>query len=414
MANKWNFSASEQYAKNFAKLICDEFFSDDDAIGGTQILNLTEIRQINLLIIKNLYAKWELETDRIRSPYFDFTHPEVVDIFNDFKNILSRHIAIKREQFEPLLTKAVEETLLLLHIPEDYYCELLRDLPNFQLTQDWIKSVSKYLPVNHWILEKLSEKLGEQKYVFANEAIDWTREICKSGEFDDTQKNIAAMNSILALPINLIEIEQPVQAAIPFEEAKPKKITSFFDEEVAEISRMINKNHEPKQFVPEPVVVESPPVAVIEEKPKEIFVEPIKYSEPVVETPVAPTPVTQIIEQKKVIEEVRLNEKFNQDQKTLNDGQTSGRNNTLLDYHQKSKIENIRAAISLNQRFLFINNLFSGNVEAFSHALDELEACSSFSDARDVMLKKYVPRYLWDVTSAEAEEFIDIVKRRFS
>jgi hypothetical protein len=86
----------------------------------------------------------------------------------------------------------------------------------------------------------------------------------------------------------------------------------------------------------------------------------------------------------------------------------------VLDYHQNSRIEGITGAISLNQRFLFTNNLFGGNIQAFSHALEELELCKDFSEAKELILKKYVPRYMWDITGAEAEEFIDIVKRRFN
>ncbi|MCU0326921.1 MAG: hypothetical protein MUF45_17050 [Spirosomaceae bacterium] len=54
------------------------------------------------------------------------------------------------------------------------------------------------------------------------------------------------------------------------------------------------------------------------------------------------------------------------------------------------------------------------NIQAFNHALEELELCKDFGEAKELLLKKYVPKYLWDITSAEAEEFIDIIKRRFN
>ena len=78
------------------------------------------------------------------------------------------------------------------------------------------------------------------------------------------------------------------------------------------------------------------------------------------------------------------------------------------------KIEDINHAISLNQRFLFINNLFNGNGEAFRAAIQELGVCQNFPEAKEILLKKYVPKYFWDITSAEAEEFFDIVRRRFN
>ena len=232
-------------------------------------------------------------------------------------------------------------------------------------------------------------------------------------------------DKVLSLPDNLEEKEELVFPPVQPEEAKPKKVLSFFDQEVVDLSKTIqNKIETQKIEAPKPVepLVAEPifvsPVVNVEQKIEEIksmMQEAVKIEEPrvLVEEKVVPEP-TLGVESKKVVEETRLNEKLNQDQKTLNDHSQANGRNTLLDYHQKSRIESIRGAISLNQRFLFINNLFHGNVEAFSHALEELETCSSFAEAREVMLKKFVPRYLWDVTSAEAEEFIDIVKRRFS
>jgi hypothetical protein len=94
--------------------------------------------------------------------------------------------------------------------------------------------------------------------------------------------------------------------------------------------------------------------------------------------------------------------------------QLGNANSSLSDFHQKRKIDTIKGNISLNQKFLFINNLFGSDAEVFDNAVKELEACNSFSEAKDQMLKNYLPKYKWDLNSPEAEEFFDLLKRRFN
>lgn len=83
---------------------------------------------------------------------------------------------------------------------------------------------------------------------------------------------------------------------------------------------------------------------------------------------------------------------------------------SLGDLYQKKKIENIRGNISLNQKFLFINNLFGGDSQIFNQAIDELEVCGSFQEAKDQMLKKYMPQFKWNLNNPETEEFLDLLK----
>jgi hypothetical protein len=86
----------------------------------------------------------------------------------------------------------------------------------------------------------------------------------------------------------------------------------------------------------------------------------------------------------------------------------------MTDYHRLSKVDSIRKSISLNQRYLFTKHLFGGNVDAYNKSIDELDQLYSFEDARNLVTREYVPRYLWNVKGAEVEEFFEILRRRFS
>ncbi len=414
MSNKLNLSAVERYSKAYASKICDEFFADNSNIIGKQILSLTNIQQVNMLTIKALFDKWQADTQRLRSPYFDFGTAEVQQALKNFMNTVSQHISVKREHFEPLLVDSVGEALVLILEPQTFYKELMRDLPNFRFSQENLVPLTKYILINKEILPKLAEKLNGQEFVFANQAMTWLEEMPLNAENPD--KYLAQFAEKVAIPEELV----PSKVA-PVENQASK---SFFDFEVTNVVPQPIETPQPKiEPIAEPViervvqrvepVVEAPVIEKVVEvaapsvqRQEAIFDQKVesvtaKVSEPVVEkvTPKEP-------------EDVRLNEKLASEQKSVNDQAQSSK--SVLDYHQNSRIEGITSVISLNQRFLFTNNLFGGNIQAFSHALEELELCKDFSEAKELILKKYVPRYMWDITGAEAEEFIDIVKRRFN
>lgn len=422
MSNKLNLSAVERYSKAYAARVCDEFFAQNNTITGKQILSLCNVQQANLLTIRALFEKWQGDTQRLRSPYFDFTAPEVQQALKNFMNIVSQFISVKREQFEPLLVDSVGETLVLILEPQTFYKELMRDLPNFRFTQENAAPLAKYIQINKQVLPGLVEKLNGKEFVFANQAMAWIDEMPITAE--NPEKYLSLFAQKVAIPDELL----PTKAVSVSEVISNPSSASFFD---LELSKPVV---EEKSYTPPPVVT-PPPVYIPEPKVQEYnaYMEPPKYVEPPKPEPVKEVVIERpvpVFEQKlssvtskvnestydkspsKELEEMRLNERLASEQKSLND-QTKA-NRTILDHHQNNRIEGINSAISLNQRFLFTNNLFGGNIQAFSNALDEIELCKDFSEAKELILKKYVPRYLWDITGAEAEEFIEIVKRRFN
>lgn len=417
MSNKLNLSAVERYSKAYAARVCDEFFAQNNTISGKQILSLCNVQQVNLLTIRALFEKWQGDAQRLRSPYFDFTASEVQQALKTFMNTVSQFISVKREHFEPLLVDSVGETLVLILEPQTFYKELMRDLPNFRFTQENVTPLAKYIQINKQVLPGLVEKLNGKEFVFANQAMTWIEEMPINAE--NPEKYLSLFSQKVAIPDELVSAK-PVP--IPETVNNTSSSASFFDLELSK--PMV----EEKPYTPPPVVIPEPKV-----QEYNAYVEPPRYVETprqepvrevVVERPVAifeqklgsvTSKVNESVYEKAPVretEDMRLNERLASEQKSLNDYTKAGR--TILDHHQNNRIEGINSAISLNQRFLFTNNLFGGNIQAFSNALDEIELCKDFSEAKELILKKYVPRYLWDITGAEAEEFIEIVKRRFN
>jgi hypothetical protein len=75
-------------------------------------------------------------------------------------------------------------------------------------------------------------------------------------------------------------------------------------------------------------------------------------------------------------------------------------------------VKNLAASISLNQKFVFINKLFNGDSNAFNDTLAILENCNNTDEAVNLLKYKYAPKYQWNLNSDEADELIEILKRK--
>ena len=96
---------------------------------------------------------------------------------------------------------------------------------------------------------------------------------------------------------------------------------------------------------------------------------------------------------------------------TLNDLLQKDEVPTLADMHRKARIEDIKKSLSINQRFMFINTLFSGNEESFERTIAHIESVSSTDEAISFLTHKFTN---WDHDSEEVEEFMQLVRRRHS
>jgi hypothetical protein len=80
--------------------------------------------------------------------------------------------------------------------------------------------------------------------------------------------------------------------------------------------------------------------------------------------------------------------------------------------YQNAKISDLTKSISINDKFLFIRELFQNKGEEFSKAIHHLNNTRNIEEAFQYMeiLKK---QYLWDSTSSAYLSFCDLVRRKF-
>lgn len=228
MDEKISLKAVDQYSEACATKIAAAFFTRKDKISGAEIVNLFEVKQVNLFVIRELLKAWRNENQKLKSPYFDYQAKEVTEALQHFQNTLSNHILIAKIDFLPLLKKAISETLYLILDPYDFYSDQLSRGPG-QLNVSELKADIKYLKINRPPLERLVHKLEEKKLpsITGNEAFALLDSILEEVNFtpEDIDQYIPSFAKILPLAIETLYEQKEVAPAkaIEVKAAPPKK-----------------------------------------------------------------------------------------------------------------------------------------------------------------------------------------------
>ena len=370
MTNKLDLKAITDYSNQFSIKVCDTFFSQKEKIGGAEILNISPIEQVNVFTIKGLYENWKQTTEAFKSPFFDFESEKVKAALIDFMNIVSQNIAVKKSDFLPIITKATSDTLSVALNPKGYYDGILRDLPDFKCTKENIDQLKKYARINVSLIEKFGKNFDDNDSIYTNDALTILEGITNETELDDVEQILAQFSSIIPCEKN-----QFYKNNTATEVETKAETSSFFDDIIKTESSSI----------PAEKIISKP----IETIAQIADVKPIEKAEP-----------------------TTLNETYQSDLPTLNDQHVHAEGKNLADLHQNAPVQNLAASISLNQKFVFINKLFNGDSAAFNETLQILESCQSTDEAINLLKYKYAPKYQWNLNSDEADELIDILKRK--
>jgi len=227
MDEKISLDAIAAYGDAFAEKVSGEFFSSKSRITGPEILKLTSVPQVNMFIIRELLLAWKEQTTRMRSPYFDYDDPEVKESLDNLMTVLSNHIAVSRQDFDPLLKKAVRQSLLLIFNPYDFFSILVAGSDNrVELSQ--FKEEIKFLKINRAPIARLVQKLEEKGMteVPGNEAFAILDQILEEVSFtpEDLDEHVRQFSATLPLdPSGFFPVrESEPQPASPPAPEQPK------------------------------------------------------------------------------------------------------------------------------------------------------------------------------------------------
>ncbi|MBG8554243.1 hypothetical protein [Hymenobacter guriensis] len=396
MKDKYSQPKLEAYGQKLAAHLCQRHFGPqpDATLDGPAVLRFTPVRQVNLFVVQQLLAKWTAEMAQLRSPYFDFEDAEVRQALTQLMNLLSRRIRLTREAFEPLLARAVTDTLRVAAEPAVGFDEkLLPAQPT--VSREQLQEGLRYFDVEKPLFQGFVESLP------AGTTLD--RELLSSRFRLYQQTNYQTLH-----PMETVVNE--LSALLPLSEIDLRE-----DEAAASASAPV--------AAPAPLPVPSPAPT------------PTPMSEPVVAKP-APTPAPSVVVPPAPIPapvpapapavppavpsatEVPLYEKLKAEKAEratpgLAETLRAERPTTATLADKAPKVESLREAISINQRFSFINELFNGENMEYHAAIQKLDALPDAASARRYVQEDLAKQYSWVRKDEHINKLLRLIDRKF-
>ncbi|MBP7167339.1 MAG: hypothetical protein KBB64_06740 [Bacteroidia bacterium] len=86
---------------------------------------------------------------------------------------------------------------------------------------------------------------------------------------------------------------------------------------------------------------------------------------------------------------------------------------TLSDALQHTHLADLKLSIGINERFAFINELFSGDQQLYHQSIEHLNSLQVYEDARKLLHEELKQQLGWQTGSERFRQFDELVKRRF-
>jgi hypothetical protein len=224
--------------------------------------------------------------------------------------------------------------------------------------------------------------------------------------------------------------QQPAQAPqqpTPARQEQPQQPTPAPQQPVAAPEQQPESiNHIPDPVAPatppppvrEPLLQHTPPPAPpLEQQPLQQSFVAEQYHKPAPAV-VHPAPTPPVREKAPAPVEKKRNlvgERFSNEKNSVHERLAQIRDDKSIGMRLQFKpVTNIREAIGLNEKFLFINELFSGDINAYNDAVNNLNSKASVHEAFE-LLNILTEDFKWDgQRSADTiEKFANLVQRRF-
>lgn len=229
MDEKISQEAIARYADRYADEVVKGIFSNKQKINGPEILSLCSVHQVNLFVIRELFRAWKKQTEQQRSPYFDYENEEVREALTTYMSVLSNHIAIDREHFMPLLRVAVQQTMMLIFNPYDFYSALLSGNGDVLSVAPFREEI-KYLKINRRPLERMLAKLEERgvETLPGNEAFAVLDQILEEVNFapEDLDGYVTAFSATVPMAVEDFYLAKKATppTPVPAPEPPPAKV----------------------------------------------------------------------------------------------------------------------------------------------------------------------------------------------
>lgn len=86
----------------------------------------------------------------------------------------------------------------------------------------------------------------------------------------------------------------------------------------------------------------------------------------------------------------------------------------VLQSLKEATIHNLHKAIDVNQKFIFIKELFKGDEGLYDKTVREINKFTNYGEAEFWMAEELLSKLKWEKANAQVQQFYGLVKRRFS
>ena len=386
MNDKYSLAKCAHYGRRLAARLCDQHFGSPPTatLDGPAVLKFTPIRQINLLVVRQLLGQWQAEIARLRSPYFDFEAAPVQAALTQFMNVLSRHISLSRATFEPLLAQATADALGIVADPSGSFERLLLGATE-TVTLVSLRDNLRYVDIDKAFFQGFVDSLPDSDDR-SRDFLLHRFELYHATNYKTHQpmQRLASELSAL-LPLTTADLleDGPVSTAV----ALPATPVAAAEQAPIPAAKLADAA---------PII---PPVAV----PTFVF------------TPVAAAPEPAALAPE--IAAVPLHEKLKANQPATAPLAETLRATAVpvpLAERAGPKVETLREAISINQRFSFINELFGGENMEYHAAIQHLDTLPTADQARDYVSGHLSQRYDWNRKEEHVNKLLKLIERKFA
>ncbi len=413
MNDKYSLAKCEQYGRRLAAKVCNQFFGDtpDAALDGAALLAFTPIRQLNLLVLRQLLTQWQAEAAHLRSPYFNFEAPAVQAALGQFMNVLSRHIRLDRFALEPLLARATADTLAIVADPAGTFERILLG-PTETPTAATLRDNLRYLEVDkaffHGFIEAVPLTAGlTREFVTHRFALYHT---ANYKAHQPMERLVAELSSLLPLTAADLLEDGPVAAsAAPVATVyTPVPTASVPVETVLRSSDTASRPSDAAPMSSDTVsrlsTTTSGSSATVS-GPSGTVSRPSGTASGSSDTAPPTTASVPLYEKLKAAQTAPAH---------LAETLRASANSPSLGDRISPKIVTLREAISINQRLSFINELFAGESDDYHAAIHHLDALATADQARAYVSQDLGARYDWTRKEEHVGKLLKLIERKFT
>jgi hypothetical protein len=353
MPQSINTAAVESYIETLTEKLVFGHFNSSESITGPQIQELTELDQVNVFVLEQLFSKWKMEAENLRSPFFDFEHVDIKTALQEFQNSLSFHIMVDRTHFQPLLKDALNNTTDLILHPYKYITQNCLCLDEMIVDEHHIRNKTRYIKINKFLIEDALSQFNDKSTIPTEDFLKECSQIYLRRKED------------------FYKIEDFVKI---FDYLIPEEHSQAFF--LGEGTSLLNTEATPEQSIDDLMVPTDQ-------------IEPLEYGK-----------IPPVEESLTAEEQIPINERFTSDQTSLADDLAENNSSSL------------KESIPFNDRYAFVNTLFEGDANEYNNALEQIEHLGSASEALTHLNSTFGEAFKWEEKQETVERLLSYLERR--